>query len=177
VARGFVGVAQLLLPGNPPPGVELIPTLVIGLAAISWGAGSFYSQRVRMPPDALVSTGWQMLFGGVVLTLAAIPAGEFAELDVSAFSADSLWALAYLIVIGSLVGYSAYTWLLQNAPISQVATYAYVNPMVAVVLGWLILDEHIPPMMLLASAVIVAAVAMTVRNESRVRQEVARRAT
>jgi drug/metabolite transporter (DMT)-like permease len=177
VALGFVGVALLLLPGNRPDGVPLGPTLVIVVAAISWGCGSFISQRVTMPADPLVSTGWQMLFGGIVMTVAAVPAGEFNDLDVGAFSADGLWALAYLVVVGSLVGYSAYTWLLQNAPISQVATYAYVNPVVAVVLGWAILDEHIPPMMLVASAVIVAAVATIVRNEARVRQEVARRAT
>lgn len=169
VALGFAGVALLLLPGNRPDGVPLGPTLVIVVAAISWASGSFISQRVTMPADPLVSTAWQMLFGGVVLTVAAAPAGEFGALDVGHFSADSLWAFAFLIVIGSLVAYSAYTWLLQNAPISQVATYAYVNPMVAVLLGWMILDEHIPPMMLVASAVIVVAVATIVRDESRLR--------
>jgi drug/metabolite transporter (DMT)-like permease len=177
VALGFAGVALLLLPGNRPDGVDLIPTLVIVLAAMSWGMGSFVSQRVSMPADPLVSTGWQMFFGGVVLLVAAAPTGEFGEFDVATFSGDSVWALLYLVFVGSLVAYSAYTWLLQNAPISQVATYAYVNPMVAVLLGWLILDEHIPPMMLVASAVIVAAVAMIVRNEARARQEIARRAT
>lgn len=170
VALGFAGVALLLLPGNRPDGVPLGPTLVIVVAAISWASGSFVSQRVTMPADPLVSTAWQMLFGGIVLTAAAVPAGELGEVDVAAFSADSLWALAFLIVIGSLVAYSAYSWLLQNAPISQVATYAYVNPMVAVLLGWLILDEQIPPMMLVASAVIVVAVATIVRNEARGRQ-------
>jgi drug/metabolite transporter (DMT)-like permease len=167
VATGFVGVALLLLPGSRPEGVALGPTLVIVLAAMSWAAGSLASQRVRMPRDPLVSTGWQMLFGGIVLTVAAVPAGELSGLDPGAFSADSVWALVYLVAIGSWVAYSAYTWLLQNAPISQVATYAYVNPMVAVVLGWAILDEQIPPMMLVASAVIVVAVATIVRQESR----------
>jgi drug/metabolite transporter (DMT)-like permease len=169
VATGFAGVALLMLPGNRPDGVELVPTLVLVLAAMSWGFGSLLSQRMALPADPLGNTGWQMLFGGLVLVVAAVPAGELADLDVGAFSADSLWAFAYLVVIGSFVAYSAYTWLLQNAPISQVATYAYVNPMVAVVLGWAILDEQIPPMMLLASAVIVVAVATIVRNEARVR--------
>lgn len=177
VAIGFAGVALLLLPGNRPEGVALGPTLIVVVAAMSWGLGSFVSQRVAMPADPLVSTGWQMLFGGLVLTVAAVPAGELGELDVARFSSDSVWALVYLVVVGSLVAYSAYTWLLQNAPISQVATYAYVNPMVAVLLGWMILDEHVPPMMLVASAVIVVAVATIVRNESRMRQEAARRAT
>jgi drug/metabolite transporter (DMT)-like permease len=176
VAIGFAGVALLLLPGNRPAGVELGPTLIIVGAAVSWALGSLTSQRLEMPADPLVSTGWQMLFGGLVMAVAAVPAGELGDLDVSRFSADSVWALVYLIVVGSLLAYSAYTWLLQNAPISQVATYAYVNPMVAVVLGWAILDEHIPPMMLVASAVIVLAVATIVRNEARERQA-ARRAT
>jgi drug/metabolite transporter (DMT)-like permease len=166
VATGFAGVALLLLPGNRPDGVELGASLVVVAASISWAIGSIASQRVVLPRDPLVSTGWQLVFGGLVLVVAAVPAGEFGGLDVAAFSADSLWALAYLVVIGSLIAYSAYTWLLQNAPISQVATYAYVNPMVAVVLGWWILDEEIPPMMLVASAVIVAAVATIVRYES-----------
>ncbi|MFL5845664.1 MAG: EamA family transporter [Solirubrobacteraceae bacterium] len=177
VALGFLGVALLLLPGNRPDGVELLPTLVIVLAAVSWGFGSFLSQRMTMPGDPLVSTGWQMLAGGVVLMIVAVPTGEYGEFDVGEFSGDSIWALIFLVVVGSLVAYSAYTWLLQSAPISQVATYAYVNPMVAVLLGWLILDEHIPPMMLVASVVIVAAVATIVRNEARARQAVARRAT
>jgi drug/metabolite transporter (DMT)-like permease len=122
---------------------------------------------MTLPADPLMNTGWQMLFGGVVLVAFAIPFGELGEVDLGAFSTDSVLAFLYLIVIGSFVAYSAYTWLLQNAPISQVATYAYVNPMVAVVLGWAILDEHIPPMMLLASAVIVVAVATIVRTEAR----------
>jgi len=177
VAIGFVGVALLLLPGNRPDGVELLPTLVIVAAAMSWGLGSFTSQRWEMPADPLASTGWQMLFGGLVMLVAALPAGEFGDVHVGRFSSDSVLALVYLVVVGSLVAYSAYTWLLQNAPISQVATYAYVNPMVAVLLGWMILDEHIPPMMLVASAVIVLAVATIVRNEARGRQPDADRAT
>lgn len=177
VAIGFAGVALLLLPGNRPDGVQLGPALVVVLAAMSWAAGSLRSQRVALPADPLVSTGWQMLAGGVVLLAAAAPAGEFGEVDVGGFSADSVLALVYLVVVGSLVAYSAYTWLLQNAPIAQVATYAYVNPMVAVLLGWLILDEHIPPMMLAASAVIVAAVAAIVRTEARGRAATARRSS
>jgi drug/metabolite transporter (DMT)-like permease len=167
VAIGFVGVALLLLPGNRPQGVPLGGTLLILLAAASWGMGSFVSQRVTMPADPLVSTAWQMLFGGAVMLVAALLAGQATHIDLGSFSAKSVWALVYLVVIGSLVAYSAYTWLLQHAPISQVSTYAYVNPMVAVVLGWAILNEHIPPMTVVASAIIVFAVAMIIRASSR----------
>jgi drug/metabolite transporter (DMT)-like permease len=170
VGVGFVGVALLMLPGNRPSGVPLGGTLLIVAAAASWGLGSFYSQRTTMPPDPLVSTGWQMLFGGIVMLIGSTIAGEPGRVDLGAFSTKSVLALVYLIVIGSLVAYSAYTWLLQNAPISQVATYAYVNPMVAVVLGWAILDEQVPAMMIAASAVIVASVAAIVRTEARPRE-------
>ena len=173
VAVGFVGVALLMIPGNRPSGVPLGGTLLIVLAAASWGLGSFYSQRTTMPPDPLVSTGWQMLFGGIVMLVGSTIAGEPGRVDVGAFSTKSVLALAYLIVIGSLVAYSAYTWLLQNAPISQVATYAYVNPMVAVVLGWAILNEQVPATMVAASVVIVASVAAIIRNEARPREPAA----
>ena len=109
-----------------------------------------------MPRDPLVSTGWQMLFGGIVMLVSRRSPASAAACDLGAFSTKSVLALLYLVVVGSLVAYSAYTWLLQNAPISQVATYAYVNPIVAVVLGWAILDEQVPATMIAASAVIVA---------------------
>jgi drug/metabolite transporter (DMT)-like permease len=129
--------------------------------------GSFASQRLTLPADPLVSTGWQMLFGGLVMLPAALLAGEAGDVHLGRFSSDSILAFAYLVTVGSLIAYSAYTWLLQNAPISQVATYAYVNPVVAVVLGWAILDERVPATMLAASLVIVGSVAAIVRQETR----------
>ncbi len=167
VATGFAGVSLLLLPGHRPAGVPLGPSLIIVAAAMSWGLGSFASQRVRLPPDPLVSTGWQMLFGGLVMLVAGSAAGELGRVDPGAFSTRSVGALAYLVVIGSIVAYSAYTWLLQHAPIAKVATYAYVNPVVAVALGWAVLGEHVPPTMLLASAIIVASVALIVGRQAR----------
>ena len=107
VALGFAGVALLLLPGNRPDGVELLPTLVIVLAAVSWGLGSLASQRMTMPADALVSTGWQMLSGGVVLAVAALPAGELGGVDPGAFSGDSVVGLGFLVVLGRVVGLRA----------------------------------------------------------------------
>ena len=106
-----------------------------------WASGSFASPRLSLPRDPLASVGWQMLLGGIVITVAGLALGEGGDVDVEAFSARSLLALAYLIVFGSWVAFTAYAWLLQNAPISKVATYAYVNPVVAIALGWLVLDE------------------------------------
>jgi len=166
VAIGFAGVALLLLPGNRPAGVPLDSTLVLVAAAMSWALGSLLAQRWRVPVKPLVATGWQMLAGGLVMMLAALAAGELGDVRWSAFSAKSVWSLAYLILIGSLVGYSAYTWLLENVPISKVSTYAYVNPVVAVILGWAILGEHISLTILAASLLIVTAVATIVRSSA-----------
>jgi drug/metabolite transporter (DMT)-like permease len=107
-----------------------------------------------------------MLCGGVIITLVALAVGEGGDLDVEAFSTRSLLALGYLIVFGSWVAYTAYAWLLQNAPISKVSTYAYVNPVVAIALGWLILDEVVTTTTLVGAAIIVASVALVVRTES-----------
>jgi drug/metabolite transporter (DMT)-like permease len=160
VLAGFAGVALLLLPGNRPSGVPIGPSLVIVGAAASWGFGSFISKSLPLPRDGLVTTGWQMLFGGLVLAIAGAAAGE----HIGTPSAESAWAWAYLVVIGSLVAYTSYTWLLRNAPISQVSTYAYVNPVVAVILGAIILGEDVGLVTVLGTAVIVASVAVIVRR-------------
>jgi len=160
VLAGFAGVAILILPGNRPSGVPLGPSLVIIGAAASWGFGSFISKSLPLPRDGLVTTGWQMLFGGIVLAVSGAAAGE----HIGTPSGESAWAWAYLVVIGSLVAYTSYTWLLRNAPISQVSTYAYVNPVVAVILGALILNESVGIVTVVGTAVIVASVAMIVRQ-------------
>ena len=159
VLTGFAGVALLLLPGNGG-GAPLGPSLVIIAAAVSWGFGSFISGSVGLPRDGLVTTGWQMLFGGTVLALAGAISGE----HVGTPSAESIWAWVYLVVIGALVAYTSYTWLLRNAPIQLVSTYAYVNPVVAVILGALILNESVGVVTVLGTAVIVASVAAIVRQ-------------
>ena len=130
-----------------------------------WASGSFASPRLSLPRDPLVSTGWQMLLGGTVILVVGLAAGEGGDVDAGAFSTRSVLALAYLIVFGSWVAYTAYAWLLQNAPISRVATYAYVNPVVAIVLGWLILDEVVTGTTIVGAAIIIASVALVVRTE------------
>ena len=107
-----------------------------------------------------------MAAGGVTMLVAGLAVGEASEVHPSRFSTDSVLAFAYLIFIGSLVAYTAYVWLLQNAPISKVATYAYVNPVIAIFLGWSILSENITATTLVGAAVIVCSVAATVRRES-----------
>jgi drug/metabolite transporter (DMT)-like permease len=166
VAVGFSGLALLVLPGDRPGHAPLAAMLVIVLASISWAAGSFYSKRMDLPADTLVSTAFQMLLGGGAMIAVALAAGEGAEVDLGAFSTRSALAFAYLIVAGSLLAFTAYTWLLQNAPISTVATYAYVNPVIAVILGALILSEEVTATVALGAAAIVLSVAAVVRRES-----------
>jgi drug/metabolite transporter (DMT)-like permease len=167
VAIGFLGVAVLLAPGARPDGATLIGMLACVGAAAMWATGSFSASRTDLPGDPFVSTGWQLLLGGTLCALAGVARGELGGLDPSALSSDSILAFAYLVVIGSIVAFSAYTWLLRNAPVSKVATYAYVNPVIAIFLGWLVLGETITAVTLIGATVIVASVAIVVRVESR----------
>jgi drug/metabolite transporter (DMT)-like permease len=111
-----------------------------------------------------------MLIGGAAMVAVGLVAGEASEVNSDAFALDSVLALAYLITFGSLLAFTAYVWLLQNAPISTAATYAYVNPVIAIVLGWAILSEEITPLVIAGAAVIVASVAAVVREESGTRE-------
>jgi drug/metabolite transporter (DMT)-like permease len=165
VAVGFGGVLFLVVPRGLSGQADALGLLMLIGATVSWAVGTFISPRLRMPRDPLASTGLQMLAGGLVLTGIALATGEAAHLDLAAYSARSLAALAYLVVFGSLVAFTAYTWLLQHAPVSQISTYAYVNPVVAVVLGAIVLSEPITPSVMIGAAIIVAAVAFIVNRE------------
>ena len=165
VAVGFVGLAVLVLPGDRPGDAALWAVLLTVLASFCWGTGTFLSQRLEMPGDPMVSTAWQMLLGGAIGTLAGLVVGEAGDVHFAEFSSDSIWAFVYLVFIGSLVAFTAYTWLLHNAPVSLVATYAFVNPVVAVVLGALILEEEITAAVVIGALGIVASVWAVVRQE------------
>jgi drug/metabolite transporter (DMT)-like permease len=171
VVAGFTGVGILVLPGNQPAGVAAWAIGLILFASFSWALGSFLSTRMEMPKDLLISTTYQMIGGGFALVAGGLARGEATGFDASSWSTASLLAFGYLVTMGSLVGFTAYAWLLQNAPISKVATYAYVNPVVAIFLGWLILSEEVTTATLAGAAVIVASVAFIVRRESSPRQK------
>jgi drug/metabolite transporter (DMT)-like permease len=166
VLIGFIGVSILVLPGSGGGGATIWGMLLIVAASASWATGSFFSRTLPMPKDPFVSTAVQMLTGGLVLLVAGLVHGEASGIDVGSFSAASIWAFVYLVVAGSWLAFTAYVWLLQNAPISKVATYAYVNPVVAIFLGWLILNETITGTILLGALVIVGSVAVIVRREA-----------
>jgi drug/metabolite transporter (DMT)-like permease len=166
VGVGFAGVAVLLLPGDRPEDAPLTGVLIVVAAAFSWAAGSFASSRLAMPADPLRSTAVQMLCAGTAMVLVGLLAGEGADVRPGSFSTDSVLAFAYLVAAGSLLAFTAYVWLLRNAPISQVATYAFVNPVVAIALGAVILGEEVTPLVAVGAVVIVASVAVTVRREA-----------
>jgi drug/metabolite transporter (DMT)-like permease len=164
VALGFVGVILLLAPGGRPGHVPLGLALIIVVAGMSWALGSVLSQRFDMPSDPLVATAWGMLFGGLVMLAGGLIAGEGGNFSLDAFSTKSILALAYLIVLGAIVGYSCYGYLLEHAPLSLVSTYAYVNPVIAVILGAIVLGEGIAPLTVLGMVLVVGAVAITIRQ-------------
>lgn len=166
VAIGFVGVAWLVLPGGRPEEATTFGIVLLVLAPMFWAAGSFLSGRIDLPANPFVSTSIQMLFGGIATGVVGGIAGEFGDVHLEEFSTASLVALGYLVVFGSWVAFTAYVWALQNVPVSKVATYAYVNPVIAIALGWLILDESMTPTMLGAAAIIIASVAMIIRKET-----------
>lgn len=163
---GFAGVGFLAVPRGVTGEVAPAGLGFVLVAAASWAWGSFVSKRLELPRDALVSTTLQQLTGGLALVVAAFLTGEVLALDPSAWSTRSLVALGYLVVFGSLVTFSAYTWLLVHVPVSKVATYAYVNPVVAVVLGALVLAESVTPTILVGAVMVVTAVAFIVRQQA-----------
>lgn len=165
---GFGGVALLVKPGGDiaaDPQV-LVGGLAVLLASALWAAGSLYSRRSDVPPNPFLSTAMQMICGGLALTIAGSLSGEWSRLDPASISTEAWIALAYLISFGSIVAFSAYVWLLRASSPAKVSTYAFVNPVVAVALGWALLGEVVSGTTIVAAAVIVAAVALitTVRS-------------
>ena len=165
---GFGGVALLVAPAG---GAALDPfgLLVLMLSPVAWAAGTLYSRNAVLPQRPLVATALQMLCGGVLLAVAAILTGEPGRIELADVSTASIAAVLYLIVVGGLIGFSCYVWLLRHAPVSTVTTYAYVNPVVAVILGALILGEPIGPRTLVSGAIIVGAVALIISAKGRFR--------
>jgi drug/metabolite transporter (DMT)-like permease len=160
VLVGIAGMGLLVDPGGEAPVAWL---LVLVAAAAVEAAGQFWSRSTPLPADPLVNSTVQLLAAGAALCAAGVAAGEANELDTGAFSTDSLLAFAYLVVPGSIVAYSAFTWLLRNVSITTVSTYAYVNPVVAVGVGWALLDERVTWQMAVGGALIVGSVALVIR--------------
>ncbi|MFF4492912.1 EamA family transporter [Streptomyces sp. NPDC001546] len=166
VLVGLAGLAVLTSPGLSGE-VRLSGVLLVLAGALCWSLGSFSAGRLPLPGNPFTGSAYQMAWGGLAGVLVGLVRGEQRGLDPGSFSTASWLALGYLVLIGSVVGFTAYAWLLQAAPLSLVATYAYVNPVVAVALGALILDEPLTLPIVLGGAIVVAAVGVIVSTERR----------
>ncbi len=177
---GFVGLVLLVGPGELAGSrrINLVGGGALLVAALLWSIGSLYSRRAPLPTKVpLQGTAMEMLVGGLVLLMLGTATGEWARFDPAAVSLRSVLAVAYLIAFGSWIGFSSYVWLLKATAPARAATYAYVNPVVAVFLGWLLANEPLTIRTLLAAAIIISAVVIITRYRPRAgRPDRARRA-
>ena len=172
VVIGFVGVAFLLKPGSVNPlngastGLMLFWACMIMIGNIGWSFGSYIAPRFPMPKNPMISTMYQMLTGGLLLVVVGLATGEkFADFFDATRSSWAGWS--YLTLVGSIVAYSSYVWLISNAPIGLISTYAYVNPVIAISLGAIFLHEKISISYIFGGAIVLLGVLMVVTNESR----------
>jgi drug/metabolite transporter (DMT)-like permease len=163
VLVGLAGLALIVIPGGD--GTASAVGLAVAMAAtISWSLGSFFAHRLPLPADGFVAATWEMLSAGFFLLVLGVASGELTTMEPGGFSLESIVAWLYLAVFGTLVGFTAYTWLLRNAPISKVVTHQYVNPLVAIALGALLLDEQLTLAVGAGAALIVGSVFVAVRQ-------------
>jgi len=162
ILLGFAGIFILIHPfqSRHQVDIHMIGAVVLIFASLFWSIGSLYSRHAKLPSSPLLGTGMEMLTGGGGLLLLGILTGELKQLSLTSISKESWLGLVYLIVFGSLIGFTAYTWLLRNASTPLVSTYAYVNPIVAVFLGYLIAEEPLTFRILTATVLVVGSVAL-----------------
>jgi drug/metabolite transporter (DMT)-like permease len=161
LALGFIGLAVLVGPDVLKAGADgLDPWSVFGLlmATLLWSCGMIYMKYASAPAESFTASSIQMLTGGGWLLATALLTGEFARFDPAGLTSRSVGAWIYLVIFGSLIAFSTFTWLMKHSTPAKVSTYAYVNPIVAVFLGWLVLHEEVSPRIFLAAAIIIAGV-------------------
>ncbi|MEX0626479.1 MAG: EamA family transporter [Chloroflexota bacterium] len=168
---GLLGVAILLLPSSGLDSFNPVGIGILVLATVCWAAGSLYARRGPLPRNQLLGTGMEQLAGGLLLLTVGVAIGEIGRFDPAAVTTSSLLALAFLIVFGSLLAFTAYVWLLNHVAVTTVATYAYVNPVVAVALGVAFRGETLTPRSLLAMGLIIGAVVAMVSGRPRDAEE------
>lgn len=165
---GFVGIVVLVGPGNVGGQGDVRPlgALVLIFGSLSWAIGSFWSRDAELPDSGLLTTGIEMLTGGALLFVAAAVTGEFANFHVREVSRASGVGLLYLITFGSLIGFTSYIWLLDKVSAARLGTYAYVNPVVAVILGWAIAGERLSVRTAVVAAIVICAVIIITTSRS-----------
>jgi drug/metabolite transporter (DMT)-like permease len=164
LACGMAGVAWLASAGGTATGQRIDPlgAVVLVAASLSWALGSLHARRAALPASPVLATALEMMMGGACLLAAGFLRGEFHDFAIATVSGKSLLALLYLFVLGSLIAFTAYVWLLHHTSPTRAATYAFVNPLVAVVLGWALAGESLSPITMLAAMVIIAGVVLIV---------------
>jgi drug/metabolite transporter (DMT)-like permease len=168
IALSTVGIVALINPAGALQAQQFNPLLGLCplIAAATWAAGSLYARGAELPKNALLSTGMQLFSGGVLLLLFSVVSGDAARLDIGSVSLKSLLATVHLGFFASIIGFSAFVWLMRTVTPAQVMTYAYVNPVVAVFLGWLLAGETLTVETLLAAALSIAGVFVIVAQQS-----------
>ncbi|MFL5565266.1 MAG: EamA family transporter [Gemmatimonadaceae bacterium] len=159
---GFLGIIVLVGLGELGGHGDIRPlgALVLILGSLSWAIGSFWSRDAQLPESGLLTTGMEMLGGGVLLLIVGVATGELSDFDIQRVSAESIVGLAYLITFGSLLGFTSYIWLLDKVSPARLGTYAYVNPIVAVLLGWAVAGERLSARTVVAAVIVICAVAL-----------------
>lgn len=176
IVLGFFGV-WMLISGQAAEvaansgSMQFFGTIAVIAAALCWATGSIYGLRAPVPKSSILTAGMQMFSGGLVLLFVSLITGEIFRFNIAQVSTNSLFAVIYLIIFGSLIGFTAYSWLLKNAQPAMVSTYAYVNPVIAVFLGWLIASESFTAQMLIGAGIIVGSVALITSNKKNKQKE------
>ncbi len=174
---GFIGILVLIGPNNllQGQGLNLWGVVALLAASVAWATGSLYSRRAPLPQSPLLATGMEMLCGGGMLLLAGVLTGEIGKFNLAAISSRSLFSLIYLIIFGAVIGFTAFVWLLRVTTPARVSTYAYVNPVIAIFLGWMLAGEKLTGQTLLAAAIIIAGVILIVTSPAPQKQPVVAR--
>lgn len=166
---GFFGVAYIIAStmGNAASGNDFLGSLLIIAGTLAWGGGAIYSRVARIPKSPVFSSGMELIFGGALVLLSSFIMGEPSRFHASQVSLRSFLGLLYLIVFGSVIAFSAYVWLLGRTSVTRIATHTYVNPVIAVFLGWLLVDERITAPLLVATVVIIISVYLVLSDQNR----------
>lgn len=170
---GILGIVFLIVSTSNGSTInnDSLASAAIVVCTISWGAGAVYSRVANVPKSPLLSSGVELMFGGVLVLIASFIVGEPSQFNLSHVSLQSLLGLLYLIIFGSVITFSAYIWLLGNTSATKVSTHTYVNPVIAVFLGWLLADEQITPELLIASVIIIISVYLVLHKQNHDREK------
>ncbi len=167
ILLGFAGIALLALPGGGSGRIDPVGLAALVAGSFLWSLGSLYSRRARVPASPLLSVALQMIVGGALMLLASFLLGEWPHFALDRVTTRSLLGMGYLVLFGSIIAYSAYIWLLKNADTTWVSTYAFVNPIVALFLGFIFAGEQLTVHSLLAAVIILASVVVITVNRAR----------